>query len=282
MILEFVVGGALVGFVVGATGVGGGSLMTPLLTLAFGVPAPVAVGTDLLFASITKAGGAWTYARRGLVQWSITGWLVLGSLPAALATLAAIRLWHPDAAQFASLVRPALAAALLLTALALVFKARIQALGRQFSLARPGAARVVLSGAASTAGSGLSVPVPVENPSRPVPTVVLGAVIGALVTLTSVGAGVIGVVALFFLYPALPARRLVAADIAHAVPLTLVAGLGHASLGTVDWSMLGALLIGSLPAITVGALVAERLPERTLRTFLAGMLVLIGARLLAI
>jgi hypothetical protein len=115
-----------------------------------------------------------------------------------------------------------------------------------------------------------------------VPTVVLGAVIGALVALTSVGAGVIGVVALFFLYPALPARRLVAADIAHAVPLTLVAGLGHVTLGTVDWTMLGALLLGSLPAITAGALVAERLPERALRTSLAGMLVLIGARLLVI
>ncbi len=278
MILEFVIGGALVGFVVGATGVGGGSLMTPLLTLAFGVPAPIAVGTDLLFASITKAGGAWTYARRGLVQWSITGWLVLGSVPAALATLAAIRLWHPDAAQFAALVRPALAAALLLTAGALVFKARIQALGRRFA----GGARLTPARAAGAAGSGLSLAVPVENPSRPVPTVVLGAVIGALVALTSVGAGVIGVVALFFLYPALPARRLVAADIAHAVPLTLVAGLGHVTLGTVDWTMLGALLLGSLPAITAGALVAERLPERALRTSLAGMLVLIGARLLVI
>jgi hypothetical protein len=278
VILEFVIGGALVGFVVGATGVGGGSLMTPLLTLAFGVPAPIAVGTDLLFASITKAGGAWTYARRGLVQWSITGWLVLGSVPAALATLAAIRLWHPDAAQFAALVRPALAAALLLTAGALLFKARIQALGRRFA----GGARLTPARAAGAAGSGLSLAVPVENQSRPVPTVVLGAVIGALVTLTSVGAGVIGVVALFFLYPALPARRLVAADIAHAVPLTLVAGLGHVTLGTVDWTMLGALLLGSLPAITAGALVAERLPERALRTSLAGMLVLIGARLLVI
>jgi uncharacterized membrane protein YfcA len=131
--------------------------------------------------------------------------------------------------------------------------------------------------AATEAGA---VPVPVERVARPLATLAVGAVIGALVALTSVGAGVLGVVALFFLYPLLPARQIVGADIAHAVPLTAVAGLGHAAMGTVNWSMLGALLIGSLPAITLGTAAAHRLPERALRAALATMLVGIGAKLI--
>ena len=276
MDLHFILGGAVVGFIVGATGVGGGSLMTPLLTLGFGVPAPVAVGTDLLFAAITKAGGATAHARRGGVLWPITGWLVVGSLPAAVVTLLLLHSIAPDMAAFARLVTPALGAALLLTATALVFKPQIQALGRRFASSDE---RVVALAAATEAGY---LPMTVERLSRPLPTVAVGAVIGVLVSLTSVGAGVLGVVALFFLYPLLPARQIVGADIAHAVPLTLVAGLGHAALGTVNWSLLGALLVGSLPAIVLGAAVAHRLPERALRTALALMLVGIGIKLLAV
>jgi hypothetical protein len=258
---EYVVGGALVGAVVGATGVGGGSLMTPLLTLVFGLPAQVAVGTDLLFASVTKLSGAAAHWRRGNVQWSITGWLTLGSVPAALGTIAALQAWHPDAAQFAAFLRPALAAALLLTAGSLLFRSNIQALGRRFALGP------------ADPQSGQEVPV------RRLPTVALGFVIGVMVTLTSVGAGAIGVVALLFLYPTLTAKRLVAVDIAHAIPLTLVAGLGHVALGTVNWLVLGALLVGSVPAIALGALLADRLPEKALRVLLAAMLTLIGTRL---
>ena len=274
MELHYILGGALVGFIVGATGVGGGSLMTPLLTLGFGVSAPVAVGTDLLFAGLTKAGGAVAHARRGSVSWPITGWLVAGSLPAALATLALLRSVAPDPAAFARLVTPLLGAALLLTATALVFKAQIQALGRRLA---PADERVFALALAADAGY---LPLTQARVARPLPTLLLGAVIGALVTLTSVGAGVLGVVALFFLYPRLPVRQIVGTDIAHAVPLTLVAGLGHASLGTVDWSLLGALLVGSLPAILLGAAVAHRLPERALRAALATMLVGIGIKLL--
>ena len=266
MFFEFVLGGALVGFVVGATGVGGGSLMTPLLTLVFGIPAQIAVGTDLLFASITKMQGVVAHARRGNVEWRLTGWMALGSLPASLATLAVLKAWAPNPSQFAALVRPALAVALLLTAIGLILKPRIQALGR----------RAQGTGAAAAAAIALATG---RVPVRPVATLLLGAVIGVMVTLTSVGAGVVGVVALFFLYPTLTAKRLVAVDIAHAVPLTLVAGLGHATLGTVNWTVLGALLVGSLPAIWAGALVADRLPESRLRGFLATMLILIGARL---
>lgn len=272
--IEYILGGALVGFVVGATGVGGGSLMTPLLTLVFNVPAQVAVGTDLLFAAITKAGGAVAHARRGNVHWAITGWLVAGSVPAAVATLAAVQILKPDAALFAEVVKRALGLALFLTAGALLFKAQIQALGKRFAVRDE---RVVALAAAVGAGY---LPLTEERVVRPLPTLATGAAIGVLVTLTSVGAGVLGVVALFFLYPLLPARQIVGADIAHAVPLTLVAGLGHAVLGTVNWTLLGTLLIGSLPAIYLGAAVAHRLPERTLRLALATLLVGIGFKLL--
>jgi uncharacterized membrane protein YfcA len=271
--LHFILGGALVGFIVGATGVGGGSLMTPLLTLVFNVPAQMAVGTDLLFASITKASGAVAHARRGSVNWPVTGWLVAGSVPAAVATLAAVHVLKPDAALFAEVVKRTLGVALFLTASALIFKTQIQALGRRFA----GSGQRVLSFAAAS-GSG-SVQFSEDRVARPLPTALIGAVIGTLVTLTSVGAGVIGVVALFFLYPLVPTRQIVGSDIAHAVPLTLVAGLGHVSLGNVNWSMLGMLLIGSLPAIHLGAAVAHRLPERALRIALSAMLIGIGARL---
>ena len=272
MVLQYIVSGVVVGFVVGATGVGGGSLMTPLLTLAFGVPAQVAVGTDLLFASITKSGGAWTFARRGQVAWPIVFWLALGSAPAALLTLLAMHRWHPDSVHFDAMLRPVLGLALLLTAGALALRTQIQILG----------ARFLANATAAFAGAGNGARVAAANSGRelrPVPTLALGAAIGILVTLTSVGAGAIGLVVLLFLYPSLPARELVAADIAHAVPLTLIAGLGHAALGTVDWAMLLALLVGSLPAIHFGARLAGRLPERRLRAFLALMLALVGLRL---
>jgi len=271
---EFILGGALVGFIVGATGVGGGSLMTPLLTLAFGVPAQVAVGTDLLFAGFTKAHGAWAHSRRGNVDWSITGWLAAGSLPASLATLFAMRMAGPHSAGFDHTVSRALGCTLILTATALIFREQIRALGMRVAA---GGSRRGLAAAASFGTVSLDSP---AAHARPLPTALLGAVIGSLVTLTSVGAGVIGVVALLFLYPRLETRRIVGADIAHAVPLTLLAGFGHVGLGTVNWAMLGALLIGSLPAITVGALVAHRLPDRALRFALSLMLLLLGARLL--
>jgi uncharacterized membrane protein YfcA len=277
VLIQFIVSGAFVGFVVGATGVGGGSLMTPLLTLLFGVPAQVAVGTDLLFASITKASGAVSFARRRHIPWPIVQWLALGSIPAALLTLAGLRVWHPDPAQFGALVRPVLGFALLLTAGAIAFRNRIHALGL-----RP-AAGGALAGSGFTAGAATLVAAGgtgLGGDTRVARTLATGALLGVLVTLTSVGAGAVGVVALFFLYPALPARQLVGADIVHAVPLTLVAGLGHASLGTVDWAMLLGLLAGSLPAIHLGAALAERLPERALRGVLATMLLLVGARLI--
>src|SRR5215467_2032727 len=247
--------GFIVGLVVGVTGVGGGSLMTPLLVLVFGVAPVTAVGTDLLFASVTKAGGAWAHARRGNVDWSVVAWLAGGSVPASAATLALLHLFVPHPDRLSAIISVALGVALILTACALVFRETLHA------WAARRAAR------------------PVERASTARRTLIMGAILGVLVTVSSVGAGALGVTALFFLYPGLAAARIVGTDIAHAVPLTLVAGLGHAAAGVVDWSLLVSLLVGSLPGIWLGSSLSQKIPERVLRTGLAAMLVLIGGKL---
>ncbi len=255
MDLAYTLSGFVVGAIVGLTGVGGGSLMTPLLVLLFGVHPVTAVGTDLLYAALTKAGGTAVHARHGSVDWRVTGRLAAGSLPAAALTLAAVGYFDIDRGAFAQLVSGALGAALLATAAALVFKARVQ----RFALAH-------LSDAWHTRRVASA-------------TVAVGALLGVLVSLSSVGAGALGVTALLFLYPTLPAVRIVGSDLAHAVPLTLVAGLGHWLLGNIDWSLLGALLAGSLPGIWLGSHFAVKVPERWLRSGLAALLVLIGTKL---
>jgi uncharacterized membrane protein YfcA len=249
----YTLSGFAVGAIVGLTGVGGGSLMTPLLVLVFGVAPVTAVGTDLLFAAMTKTGGAWAHARRGNVDWKIVGRLAAGSVPASAATLLLLHVFVPDHGKLSAIVSVALGAALILTAGALLYREKLHAWA-----ARRGAVRD-----ASPAGRALAV----------------GAILGVLVTVSSVGAGALGVTALFFLYPGLAAARIVGTDIAHAVPLTLVAGLGHAVAGAVDWQLLVALLIGSLPGIWLGSALSQKIPERLLRTALAGMLVLIGGKL---
>src|SRR6266704_1359578 len=241
----YTLSGFAVGAIVGLTGVGGGSLMTPLLVLVFGVAPVTAVGTDLLFAALTKTGGAWAHTRRGNVAWNIVGWLAAGSVPASAVTLALLHLFVPDPGKLSAIVSVALGFALILTA---------------------GAARRAASGPRSATGS----------PRR---TVVLGAVLGVLVTVSSVGAGALGVTILFLLYPGLAVARIVGTDIAHSVPLTLVAGLGHAAAGAVDWKLLVALLIGSLPGIWLGSALGQKIPERVLRGALAAMLILIGGKL---
>jgi len=248
--------GFLVGLVVGITGVGGGSLMTPLLVLVFGVAPVTAVGTDLLFAALTKTGGAWAHARHGNVAWNIVGWLAAGSVPASAVTLVLLHLFVPDPGKLSAIVSVALGFGLILTAGALLFREKLHAW----------AARRAASGAHAAAGS----------PQR---TVALGVVLGVLVTVSSVGAGALGLTVLFLLYPGLAVARIVGTDIAHAVPLTLVAGLGHAAAGAVDWKLLVALLIGSLPGIWLGSALTQKIPERLLRGALAAMLILIGGKL---
>ncbi len=260
--VAFILAGFFVGLVVGLTGVGGGSLMTPILIFFFGVKPYLAVGTDLLFAAFTKAGGTLRLARARLVDWRIVGSLSAGSIPAALTTLYVLHRVGPADPAVQRLMTGTLGVALLLTAAATLYKAlRSKTLpaalapGQEAPAARP------------------------RHWSLPL---LLGALVGTLVTLTSVGAGAIGVSVLLIIYPLLPLPRIVAADIAYAVPLTLVAGLGHASLGSVDWSLLALLLAGSLPGIWLGTQLIHRINERVIRSALSVLLAWAGLKLIAI
>ncbi|HMK13661.1 MAG TPA: sulfite exporter TauE/SafE family protein [Burkholderiales bacterium] len=255
MDILYTISGFTVGFIVGLTGVGGGSLMTPLLVLVFGIVPATAVGTDLLYAAITKMGGVWVHGRRSNVDWKIVGLLALGSLPASLTTVWVLKRFAAETAQFNSLITSTLGIALILTALVLIFRERLQKFVKHH------------------AGE-------LWHERHPVPaTVATGLLLGMLVTISSVGAGALGVAALTFLYPRLTAVKIVGTDIAHAVPLTAVAGLGHMTLGTVDLTLLASLILGSLPGIYLGSHVSTQISEHTLRQVLASMLVLIGGRL---
>ena len=258
----FVFAGFFVGMVVGLTGVGGGSLMTPLLIFFFGVKPYLAVGTDLLFAAFTKSGGTLSLARQRLVPWRVVGQLCAGSIPASLLTLTVLHRIGPASPAAQAVMTSTLGVALLLTAAAMFFKA---VRGKQ-------APR-------SLAHGDLDQATRARHWSLPV---LFGAVIGTLVTLTSVGAGAIGVTVLLILFPRLPLPRIVAADIAYAVPLTLVAGLGHASLGSVDWPLLVKLLAGSLPGIWLGSRLMNRTPERVIRSILSVLLAWAGTKLVLI
>lgn len=253
--------GLFVGTIVGLTGVGGGSLMTPLLMLLFGVSPAVAVGTDLLYASITKAGGAAVHGYRKSVDWRVVGWMGLGSMPASIATLTYLSYRPRSPTSGDCIFTLALGIMLLATAVSLVYRKPLQA----WFAKRAGNADV-------PAG----VPVKAQKPAI---TVLVGALLGFAVSLTSVGAGAVGVTALLLLYPLMKTSRVIGTDIAHAVPLTLVAGLGHASLGNVDWSLLASLLVGSLPGVALGSMLTTRLPEVVIRNILVSLLLVVGGRL---
>ena len=250
--------GFIVGFVVGVTGVGGGSLMTPVLVLMFGIAPATAVGTDLLYASLTKMGGSWVHGRRGTVDWKVVKLLAMGSLPAALLSMALLHYLALDEKHLKSLITSVLSVALLLTAAALLFKPYLIKLGR-----RPDGVMFELHAHHLTGA-----------------TILTGAILGVLVTISSVGAGALGVVVLLFLYPRAPMAKIVGTDIAHAVPLTLIAGLGHAALGTVNYGLLGSLLLGSLPGIYLGSHLGIKIPDHVLRPILATMLTAIGIKLM--
>ncbi|MFP8778069.1 sulfite exporter TauE/SafE family protein [Hydrogenophaga sp. RWCD_12] len=259
--LAFVIAGFSVGLIVGLTGVGGGSLMTPILIFFFGIKPYMAVGTDLLFAAVTKAGGTINLARQRLVPWRVVGQLCSGSIPASLVTLWVLHNLGTTSSQVQHLMTNTLGVALLLTAAATLYKA---ARGKVLPRTLP-------------AGE-LEHATRARHWSLPV---LFGAVIGTLVTLTSVGAGAIGVSVLLILFPLLPLPRIIAADIAYAVPLTLVAGLGHASLGSVDWALLAKLLAGSLPGIWLGTRLMRHTPERLVRSLLSVLLAYAGTKLIA-
>jgi uncharacterized membrane protein YfcA len=250
--------GLLVGVLVGMTGVGGGSLMAPILILLLSVAPATAVGTDLWFAAITKMVGGAVHHSLGEPDWTVVGRLALGSIPASILT--SIILARIDASQLSQgIIITALGAILLATAAATFLWGRVQ--GMMMRLDGPVAARYRLW--------------------QPSLTVVAGVLLGVMVTLTSIGAGALGAVMLMTLYPLrMSARRLVGTDIVHAVPLTVVAGLGHLYMGNVNLPLLGSLLVGSIPGIIVGSLLATRLSTRVLRPVLAIVLAATGIKLL--
>ncbi|TAN47079.1 MAG: sulfite exporter TauE/SafE family protein [Methylococcaceae bacterium] len=257
MQIEYIVSGLAVGFLVGLTGVGGGSLMTPLLVFLFGFSPSTAVGTDLLFAAITKSGGVLVhhYNHRS-VEWKVVGLLGLGSIPSAIGVLYILSQIGSQK-EIATLITHTLGVALLFTAVALMFRNRLVKASLELDCH-------------DTKGR-------FARWTNPM-TIVTGIVLGVLVTLSSVGAGALGTVALFFLYPRLPTVKIVGTDLAHAIPLTAVAGFGHWLMGNVDFELLFSLLGGSLPGIYLGSHLSARIPEYILRPILATLLLVIGVK----
>ncbi|MFM2397303.1 MAG: hypothetical protein RLZZ144_553 [Pseudomonadota bacterium] len=253
----FTLSGFVVGLIVGVTGVGGGSLMTPLLVLFFGVSPATAVGTDLLYASLTKTMGGWVHSRKGTVDWKVVGLLAMGSLPAAVVTILLLKYMALEEKTLRTLVTSVLSVALLMTASALLLKDWIKKMARRKD------------------GTNYEL----HHRYLPTATIITGIVVGSLVTISSIGAGVLGTVAILFLYPRMPASKVVGTDIVHAVPLTALAGMGHLALGTVDLVLLGSLLMGSLPGIYIGSHLSAKVPEKVLRPLLATMLLIIGLKM---
>lgn len=254
-LLFYIIAGAGVGFAIGVTGVGGGSLMTPLLIFA-GIPHQVAIGTDLLYASITKTGGIIAHRRQGTIRWRLVFLLAVGSIPTAVATTYALKTVFEGEHDYRPLLTHALGIMLILTALVILLRRRLQA-------------------------ETTATPVEIRwfHRHAGIITVISGAILGVFVTLSSVGAGAFCAALLLILYPRLPALHVVGTDIAHAVPLTLVAGLGHLFLlNNVDPKLLVGLLIGSLPAVHYGAKVASRIPNSILQPILASLLLIIGVK----
>lgn len=252
---HFVASGLLVGVVVGLTGVGGGSLMTPLLVMLFGISPATAVGTDLLYAGITKAAGSTFQSWQQRVHWRIAGLLALGSIPSSVLTARVLSRFALNSASGTRFLTVALALALLFTAAALMLRGRVR-LPPRLTAASLGPRTLALT------------------------TVAVGALLGVFVTLTSVGSGALGTVALCVLYPRLPTAAVIGTEIAHAVPLTLVAGLGHLAFGSVDFGLLGNLLAGSIPGVLIGSLLGGRAAEHHLRYALSLVLTLVSIKLL--
>ena len=261
----YTLAGLFVGIMVGMTGVGGGSLMTPILIFGFAVQPAIAVGTDLLFAAITKAGGVWAYWRHGVVNWLVVKRLAMGSVTTTLLTLWALNSTGVGEGQHNDLITTALGVALILTSSALLLKKAIGGLLQ----ARTGHPVV-----------NALYRVRQDEKHKAMATVFTGAFLGVMVTMSSVGAGALGAVILLFLYPKMKGVEIVATDIAHAVPLTAIAGLGHSTVGTVDWSLLSFLVIGSLPGIYIGSHLGVKISDRVMRPLLAILLLLVGIKCL--
>lgn len=251
-ILFLTLTGAVIGLIVGITGVGGGALMTPVLLL-FGFPPHIAIGTDLWFAAITKSGGLYAHQKKSHIRWSIVLNLAAGSLPAAVLTGLALTFWFGSAENYASVLTTALGFMLILTSVVLIFRNRLTSVyGRKGPAA--------------------------SDKQFSIKLLVAGIALGALVTLSSVGAGAIGTAVLMLMFPYLIPKQIVGTDIAHAVPLTFIAGAVHLYLGNVDFKLLLALLLGSLPAIHIGSSLSGKIPSRLMQPVLATLLMLLGMK----
>jgi len=256
MTVSYVVSGFAVGLLVGLTGVGGGSLMTPLLTLLFGIHPSVAVGTDLAFASATKTAGTLAHRFKGTVRWDVVRRLSYGALPAALVTTLLLKHFGAVSEGIALTIRYSIAISVFLTVIALLFRSRMQA----WLNAHP---QRQLQGATLANA-----------------TIAAGVLLGTLVTISSIGAGAVGATLLVLLYPRLTPAEIAGTDIAYAVPLTAIAALGHWWLGSINWELLATLLLGSVPGITIGSLAARAVPEKFLRGLLAITLTSVAVKLI--
>lgn len=250
-LISHIATGALVGLCIGLTGVGGGSLMTPLLLL-FGYPAPVAIGTDLLYASLTKLSGLWVHNRQKNIHWQLVLTLAAGSIPSSILTILALKNFFYHSDNYSTLLTTTLGVMLIITALVVFFRMRL----------RTGLSSASIQSWMNRYNNWLCL--------------LLGLLLGVCVTLSSVGAGAFAAAVLMVLYFKLPAAHIVGTDIAHAVPLTLVASLGYLALGQVDFNLLFGLLVGSLPAVVLGSRLSGKLPDIVLRPVLAAILLLLG------
>ncbi len=255
------IAGLFVGIMIGITGIGGGSLMTPILIFGFAIKPTIAVGTDLLFAAITKVGGIAAYLKHGAINWVVVKRLGLGSIPMTILTLLFLNYLGADDGKHSNLITTSLGVALILTSSALLLKGLITSILLK-KIEHP-VVNMLLS-------------IRNDEQHKTTTTILIGAFLGVMVTISSVGAGALGVVTLLFLYPKMNNVQIVATDIAHAVPLTAIAGIGHLTVGTVDWSLLLHLVIGSLPGIYIGSHLGINITEHTMRLFMAILLLLVG------
>ncbi|MCK4842843.1 MAG: sulfite exporter TauE/SafE family protein [Methylococcales bacterium] len=260
MELFHIAAGALVGLIIGLTGVGGGSLMTPILVLGFGISPAIAVGTDLLYAALTKCSGVYFHHKNNTVDWEVVLLLGSGSVPCSLLTISILDHLKASGVNYDSIIMVTLSIMLILTSFIILIKGRL--------------ITFIHSNHNDSIGVNL-----VRN-YRPQITILSGCLLGCVVTLSSVGAGAIGSAILFLLYPRKPSIAIVGTDIAHAVPLTAIAGLGHLHFGSVDFSLLSGLLIGGIPAIYLGSLIGRKLPDKVLRPLIAILLLAMGVKLM--
>lgn len=259
--IEYILAGILVGFCVGVTGVGGGSLMTPILITLFKIEPHIAIGTDLLYAAISKFFGSVVHAKKLNIVWPIVIWLAVGSIPASIATTWVLDNYLSQSTHYKAILTMVLGFMLTITGISIVFRTQVERFFSRFG-------KPMTNEDIDQQRERLK--------SKRVQIALMGIVLGIFVTLSSVGAGAFGIMALIIMFPNLPMIRIIGSDVVHAVLLTLVAGMGHMSSGNVDFELLMWLLIGSIPAIIVGTLVSSRLPEKIIRKILGITLFALG------